>query len=190
MMVDISSLGNLNPTEPLDLDIYPDDTGPSTLPPAGRYTVRAPESFPSDAFGATKAGFLSAQVDPTIVGPTHENFVIRFTRVSAKPFKRRGVTVSQLGYYLRATGRKGLIPSDPQSQADAVAETTNRVYQVDTDWRIYEKATGWTLEGMKNFPSDGQGGHVPVIPSQTEKNEDGTPLMLRANLVVVRFVEA
>jgi hypothetical protein len=189
-MVDISSLGNLNAAEPLDMEIYPDAAAPTPLPTAGRYTVRAPETFPSEAFGSTKAGFLSAQVDPTIVGPDHEGYTIRFTKVSAKPFKRRGVTVSQLGDYLRATGKKGLIPSDPQSQADAVAETTNSLYQIDLDWRVYEKTTGWQLEGMKNFPSDGNGGHVPLIPSPTEKNEDGTPAMLRANAFVTRFVGA
>lgn len=189
-MVDISALGNLNAAEPLDLEIYP-DAGPSmNLPTAGRYTVRAPENFPAEAFGATKAGFLSAQVDPTIVGPSHEGYTIRYTRVSAKPFNRRGVKVSQLGDYLRATGRKGLVPSDPQSQADAVAETANTIYQIDTDWRVFEKATGFALEGMSRFPSDGNGGHVPVIQSPTEKNEDGSPVMLRANLVVTRFVPA
>lgn len=190
-MADISQLGNLQPSEPLDLDTYTD--APESvfrLPKKGRYTVRAPEEFPATAFGATKASVLSVQVDPTIVGPTNEGFQVRYAKVSAKPFQRGGMTVSQLGDYLRACGVRGTIPGTPQAQADAVERTAGIVYEVDLDWRAYHAGTRFQLEGMEKFPSDGNGGHQSWIEHSTEKDEEGKPLRLRANVYVRRFVAA
>src|SRR5882672_11464476 len=104
-MADLSALGNLNSAEPLDLPQYR-DAQEFKLPKAGRYTVQAPDTFPPTAFGKSQAGYLTAQVDPTIVGPTNEGYTIRFTRVSAKTWQdKSGLQISQLGRYLRATGR-------------------------------------------------------------------------------------
>lgn len=189
-MADISTLGDLNSAEPLDLDMYADVKVGPTLPPAGRYTVRAPESFPATAFGRTKAGYLSAQVDPTIVGPSHEGFTIRFTKVSAKTFRRGDKVVSQIGDYLRATGITGEVEGEPQAQADAVEQTANRIYEVMVDWRAYNKNTQFVLEGMKNFPSDGKGGHLPWCTDPNATDEKGEPQRLRANLVVTKFIPA
>ncbi len=202
MSADISALGNLLPVEPLDMENYQDAQEARPLPPEGQYTVRAPESFPSTAFGSTKAGYLSAQVDPTIVGPTNEGYTLRFTKVSAKTFKRGGVNVSQLGDYLRATGRRNQVGSDPQAQADAVEQTANALYKVDVRWRAYCKNCGFVLEGMTKFPSDGNGGYVPWTacpnckdPEDTEelaKKEDRPvkQLSIRGNLVVNRYIAA
>lgn len=187
MSADISALGELKQVEPLDLSAYADNKDFSPLPKAGRFTVRAPESFPSAAFGRTKAGSLSAQIDPTIVGPSNEGYTLRFTKVSAKVFKRNGVSVSQLGDYLRATGFTGKL-SDEQAQADAVAQTANQMYTVDVDWRSYNKNTGYSLEGMSRFPSDGNGGNLPWCEDPNEKDEKGEPVRLRANLVITRYV--
>lgn len=185
-------LGNLTPVEDsLNLDESYKEAGSFTpLPPKGTYTVQAPDSFPSSAFGATKAGFLSAQVDPRIVGGAHDGYTIRFTKVSFKPFKRSGVTVSQGGDYLRACGFRGRL-SDPQSMADAVEGTANRIYRVDVDWRAYNKDTGYSLEGMERFPSDGNGGHLPWCEDPNAKDpETGEPVRLRANLQVTRYLQA
>ncbi len=187
-MADISSLGNLQSAEPLDLPQYKDAQEPQGLPKSGRYTVQAPSSFQTTAFGATRAGFLSAQIDPTIIGPTNEGYTIKFTKVSAKPFKRSGLTVSQLGDYLRATGLRTVVPGDPQAQADAVEATANLVYEVTTDWRAYCKGCGHQVEGEKHFPSDGNGGHSPFVTCPTCKDDTGGPLRLRGNLVVTRFI--
>lgn len=188
-MADISMLGNLNSAEPLDLSLYVDTKEAPPLPKKGRYTVRAPESFPNTAFGATRAGFLSAQIDPTIVAPSNEGYTLRFTKVSAKTFKRGGMSVSQIGDYLRATGSRTPVEGDPQAQANAVEQTANKVYQVDIDWRAYCKEDGLQVEGMERFPSDGNGGHLPFIAHPTLKNQEtGEPLMLRANAVVVRYI--
>ena len=185
-IADISSLGGLRPVEPLDLENYADNKDYCPIPKAGRYTVQAPPSF---AFGRTNAGSLSAQVDPVIIGPTSEGFQLRFIKVSAKPYKRDGVTVSQLGDYLRATGFRGRL-TDEQEQADAVEQTANRIYQVDVDWRAYNKDTKYALEGMERFPSDGNGGHLPWTTDPNQKDENGEPVRLRANLAVTRFIPA
>lgn len=190
-MADISSLGTLNAVEPLDLDNYVDNReGTFQLPPKGRYTVQAPPAFPPAAFAPNKARTaLTAQVDPTIIGPAHEGFQIRFVKVSAKAFKRGGVTVSQLGDYLRACGVKGRLTNE-QEQADAVEQTANMTYQVDIDWRAYNKGTGFSVEGMERFPSDGNGGHLPWIEDPSAKDEEGNPVRVRANINVVRYVPA
>jgi hypothetical protein len=189
-MADISSLSGLNPVEPLDMDIYQDATEGRPLPAEGQYVVRAPESFPSAAFGATKAGFLSAQVDPTIVGPTNEGYTLRFTKVSSKTFKRGSVSVSQLGDYLRACGRRNQVGGDPQAQADAVEQTANVIYKVDTRWRAYCKVCGFVLEGMTKFPKDGNGGYTPftTCPNCKDPEDSEKQLAIRANLTVNRYV--
>lgn len=186
-MPDISALGTLNPIEPLDLDMYKDAGEPTPLPQKGRYTVRAPEAFPEAAFGRTQAGALSAQIDPTIVGPSNEGYTLRFTKVSAKPFKRSGITVSQMGDYLRACGFRGKLQNE-RELVDAVSQTANRMYQVDVDWRAYNKDTKYSLEGMENFPSDGKGGHLPWTTDPNQKDENGEPVHLRANCFVSRFI--
>lgn len=188
-MADISALGELKPVETLDLSDanYKDAGEAAPLPKAGRYTVRAPESFPKEAFGRTKAGALSAQVDPTIVGPSNEGYKIRFAKVSAKTFKRQGATVSQLGDYLRATGFRGRLTNEAE-QVDAVTRTAGALYQVDVDWRAYNKTTGYTVEGMERFPSDGNGGHQSWITDPGAKDDNGQPVRLRANLTITRFV--
>ena len=191
-MADISSLGELQPVETLDLSdgVYKDLQEAPPIPKAGVYTVRAPESFPDTAFGRARSGAMSASVDPTIAGPTNEGYKIRFTKVSAKTFKRNGATVSQLGDYLRATGFKGKLDSE-EAQKAAVAATAGRAFQVEADWRAYNKETGFVKEGMANFPSDGNGGHQPWIEDPTSTpDEQGQRKRCRANLVVTRYIVA
>lgn len=188
MCADISQIGNLQPVQPLDMDTYPEQKSGFQLPKAGRYTVRAPESFPQTAFGATKAGALSAQIDPTIVGPTNEGFTVRFTKISAKTYERNGIPVSQFGDYLRATGVTGTIPGDAQGLAEAVERTAGAVYDVELDWEARHTPTGFQVKGMRNFPSDGNGGHQSWVTHPTEKDDQGNPLRLRANVVVRRYI--
>ena len=188
-MADISSLGNLQHDAPLDLNIYTDVKESSfQLPVKGRYTVRAPESFPASSFSATKAGFLAAQIDPTIVGPTNEGFGLRYIKVSAKSFPRNGSQVSMLGDYLRACGQRGNLDS-PQALADAVEATAGSLYQVDLDWRAQNMTTGLEVKGMEKFPSDGNGGHQSWVPDPQDIDaETGKPRRIRARLVISRFI--
>lgn len=172
-MADISALGNLQPVEPLDLDNYADTKEYFELPKKGVYTAQAPSSFPSEAFQRAKtSGALTVSVDPTIVGPTNAGYKVRFTRPSAKQYKRSGATVSQVGDYLRAFGIKGRV-SNEQELADLVETTANRTFQVELDWKAFNTSTGLSIEGMENFPSDGNGGHLPYVidPNDFVRNE-------------------
>ena len=188
-MADINALGALYPVEPLDMENYADNREYVSLPKKGRYTVQAPDSFPSTCFSRSQAGALTAQVDPKIVGPSNEGYTLRFTKVSAKTYKRQGITVSQMGDYLRAVGFRGRL-TDEQALADAIEQTANQIYQVDGDWSAYDSKTRFKVEGMERFPSDGNGGHLPWYPHPSEKDENGDPVRLRANFVVTRYIPA
>lgn len=188
-MADLSHLGGLNQVEALDLANYADNKESTfRLPPKGRYTLRTPESFPSAAFSRTKAGALSVQIDPTIIGPTNEGFTIKYTKVSAKPFQRDGKYVSQVGDYLRSCGFKGTI-KDEQEIGDAVEATAGAVYEAKIDWRAYSKS-GFSLQGMERFPKNPDGTYQSWVEDPTLKDENGNPVKVRANLVIDRFIPA
>ena len=185
-MADISALSNLQATDPLDDETYVDAREFPPPPPKGRYIFRAPEKF---IFGATKAGHLSAKIDPTIVGPAAEGTVVK-SSVSAKTYKRQGIPVSQLGDYRRACGLSAAGLTQPQQQAEAVEETAGRTFQADGDWQAYCKVCKYTLNGMKNFPSDGNGGYSPWTTCPNCKDDKGAPINLKAWFVLDRFVSA
>lgn len=188
-MADLSHLGGLNPVEALDLSNYSDNKEKASgfrLAPKGTYTVQAPDSFPAAAFSRTKAGALQVQIDPTIVGPTHEGTLIRFVKISAKTFERSKQIVSQVGDYLRACGFKGTL-SNEQEIADAVESTAGAIYQLKLDWRAYNKRTGFSLEGMERFPKlqDGSYQAWVIDPAEEGKTDDeGRQLRVFANLMV------
>jgi len=187
-IADISALGNLRAVEQLDLSAYK-DVKESTfrLPAEGVYTFQAPESFPAAAFGATKNGDLSVQIDPKIAEGEHAGFQLRFIKVSAKVYedKNRG-KVSQLGDYLRACGYKGSLNS-PQEQADAAEQTANMTYRAKAVWRARNGNTGFVVQGMTKFPKLADGTYQSWIEDPTEKDADGRPVKVRANLVIDRF---
>lgn len=187
-MADLSHLGGLNPVEQLDLDNYAVvKESKFQLPPAGRYTLRSPEQFPQAAFSRTKNGDLSIQIDPTIVGPTHEGTVVRFVKISAKPFKRGNQTASQVGDYLKALGYAGVIKNE-QDIADAIEATAGMTYEAKLDWRAYNKRTQWSLEGMERFPFNKETGTYQgwvVDPTEQGKtDENGRQLVVFANLTI------
>lgn len=187
-MADLSMLGGLQEVEPLDLENYSDNKESTfRLPEEGIYTLKTTDSFPQAAFGRTKAGALSIQIDPTIAGPTNEGFTVRFTKVSAKPFKRDGVTVSQLGDYLRATGYKGTLRNE-QEQADAVEATAGAIFEAKLTWRAYNTKTGFSLQGMHRFPKLADGTYQSWVEDPTDKDENGKPTRVRANLIVDRYI--
>lgn len=189
-MADISGLSGLQPVEPLNLDIYKEASSGFTMPPAGIYPLRAPDSFPATAFRATQKGALSAQIDPTIASGPFEGTVVRFQRVSASTFERGGTKVSFMGDYLKANGLRGEVPGDPQVLANLVESTAGRTYQAELDWEARHQASGFQVKGMRNFPKDSEGKYQPWIQHPTEKDADGNPLRLRANLVIRRFISA
>lgn len=198
-MADIGHLGGLQQTEALDLGNYADVKESSfRLPAAGKYTLRTTDSFPQASFGRSKAGALSIQIDPTIVGPAHENFTIRFTKVSAKTFDRNGKRVSQLGDYLRAVGNTSTFTNE-QEQADAVEASAGALFDAQLDWRAYNGATGFSLQGMHRFPKNEDGTYQSWAPDPNdyEKDETGAVKLdakgnkinkrVRANLVVEKY---
>ena len=193
-MANISQLGQLAPAEPLDMDKYELSSGkPRSFPKRGRYTFRAPEQFTEASFGKTAAKNLTAQIDPTIADGPHAGFQLRFIRISVKTFPRGSDTVSMVSDYLKACGQSGTLSGDPQEAADKIEQTANLTYDAYVDWRLFarghgEGGTDLVIEGMENFPSDGNGGYLPYVPSKTQKDEAGDPQMLRANLVIKRFI--
>jgi hypothetical protein len=189
-MADISALGQLSDITPVDLSMYKGQKESTfRLPKAGRYTVRAPETISDEAFGKSKAGALTARIDPTIVGGEHDGFQIRFVNVSAKQWERDGELVSQMTDYLKACGLNGTYDT-PQALADAVASTAGLTYEVQLDWRAFNRNTGKSVEGMKNFPSDGNGGHLNYFEDGDDKDEKGNPRRVRANIQITRYISA
>jgi len=189
MSVDISALGQLAPSEAMDLDRYKSASGGAfQMPKAGEYVLRAPDQFTAENFTATRAGNLQAQIDPTITGPTNEGFQLRRQKFSAKTFDRDGQTVSYLGDYLKACGVTGEVPSDPADLANAIANTAGRTYRAYCDWEANHYQTGFSVKGMRNFPKDANGEYQSWVMHPTEKDADGSPLRLRCNLVIKRFI--
>lgn len=187
-MASIANLG-LEKQEDLNLDTYSLGGAKSTFPAAGRYTLRVRENFPQEAFGATKdKSALSVQIDPTIVGPTAEGRVLKFTRINGKLSARK---TSQLGDFLKAVGITGVVPGDPQKQADIVETTANRTFEAELDWEVYHQNPDGSItnvKGMKNFPQREDGSYIPYLTSDQETGEDGQPKKLFANLRIKRFV--
>lgn len=189
-MADLSQLGNLVEVNPVELgDTYP-EARQSTfqLPKKGEYTLQAPESFPQDAFGTTKAGHLSVRIDPTIVGPINEGFQLKFQSVSAKPFERRGQTVSQAGDYLAACGFRGTLKT-AQQIADAIESTAGATYRANLDWRAYSN-TGVDIEGMEKFPKLADGSYQSWVEDPVAKDDNGNPVKVRARLYIRNFIAA
>ena len=196
--IDISALGALEPTQPIDLSQpveKPKSTG--TFPRAGRYTVRVPEQFTVDptmsqpgTIGKTKAGVLAARVDPTVVGPANEGYQIRFTNISAKVWQRDGKDTSQVAQYLQAFGIKDELSGEPEQTAGLIADTANQTADVYADWVVEHRPSGYKLIGMRNFPVDETGTHRPWVehPDENLKGEDGQRLRLRARLEVRRWL--
>lgn len=187
-MADLSHLGGLKEVEQLDLDnTYPvAKESTFSLPPKGEYILRSPDTFPQAAFGTTKNGDLSVQIDPTIVGPDHEGFTVKFVKVSAKTFERSGKKVSQVGDYLTSLGFRGVI-SDNEQIGQAIDATAGHTYKAKLDWRGYNKRTGWSVEGMERFPKleDGTYQSWTIDPSEVGKvDENGRQLRVLANLII------
>lgn len=201
-MADLSHLDGLVPSEAIDLDsltpVKATGSGGRPVPPPGRYTVRAPESFPAQAFGRSNAGALLTQIDPTIVGGEHDGYQIRFVKVSAKPFQQtrkvdgteRKETTSQVAQYLKACGMNGTIPSSPKEIANLVERTAGQMYEVETDWKVWDKFNQVEYTLRKNpdmFAKDEDGNPLPFV---VVKDPDGNDFRLRANVEITRFISA
>ena len=192
-MVDISSLGNLNPVQPLDLSVIPEaDKTKFVFPAAGTYEVRAPESFPPEAFSATQSGNLAARVDPVIVGPTNEGYEVRYTSIYSTVYTdpRTGLETSGVAQYLQAFGILDQLDGTPQQAANLIASTAGKTAKAYLNWEAKHNPTGFKLKGMKNFQKAADGTYVSSIehPDESVTDQNGNRLRLRANLVVSKWL--
>lgn len=194
----MASIGNFNiaPTEAVDISVaYPGKAAGRRFPNKGWYTLRTTDAFTSESFVPNKANTaLTFQIDPTIVGPTNEGYQLKFSsgRISAKTYARtdrsgKSVTVSQLSDYLKAAGFTGVVPGDEQSQADLVEQQAGSTFDALLDWRAWDPSTQKEVKGMENFPSDGNGGYIPYLLSESQTDDEGNPKRIWANLEIVRF---
>lgn len=191
-VIDISALGNLEPTQPLDLSKVPQAPKPAAFPKSGRYTVRVPEAITAENFGKTQAGNLKATISATLVGGESDGYEIRYNDLSAKVYTdpRTQQETSQLGQYLQAFGITEELTGDPQQAANLVAATAGKTAEVWIDWIAEHRPTQFKLRGMKNFPSDGNGGFQSYVvhPDENVKDAEGNPLRLRARLEIRRWL--
>ena len=197
--VNISHLGGLNPSEPVDLSSYTGQRASGTfrpLPTPGRYTVRAPQ-FDDNSFSVSKAGALLTDVAPTIVGGEYDGYQIRFASVSAKTFKRTEkvngeevqVIASGVADYLKALGRTETVPTEPADIANLIASTANQTYDIETDWKVWdgETSTEFTLsKNPERFDQRDENGNVQ--PFIIAKDADGNDKRLRAKVVIKKFL--
>ena len=193
-MANIANL-NIQPQEDLNLDSYALSGEGKPFPPKGRYVLQTPSRLPENAFKPNAAGTaLTAQIDPVIVdgpGGLGVGRELRYTRVSAKNYQRGSKMVSQLGDYLKACGITGVVPGDPQKQADLIESTVGRTFKANLDWRLYGKKSDGSvveLKGMENFPKKEDGTFQPFIEVDGETDDTGRPKRFWANLEITNFV--
>ena len=195
----MASIGNFNiePTETVDIaSSYPARAAGRRFPNKGCYTLRTTDTFTSDSFAPNKAGTaLTFQIDPVVVAPTNEGYQLKFNsgRISAKTYPRtdrktqKTNVVSQLSDFLKAVGYTGVVPGDHQSQADLVEQQAGKTFDALLDWRAYDPSTQREVVGMENFPSDGNGGYVPYLLSDSALDDDGNAKKIWANLEIRSF---
>lgn len=210
--VDISALGQLAPSQPLDLRDYPTSKlperpakAPFSLIPAGEYVLRAPDTFSGEAFNKTQKGSLAIAFDATIVGPTGEGTPVRFIRASASTFPREVNGTVKLASFMadlvKSAGIEGEFPGvdengSAQAQADMVCQVAGRTFKAKLDWEARDRkyGSGINVKGMYKFPKRDDGTYQPYFELNGKdglpevKNERGYPERVWANLIVTGFV--
>ncbi len=183
--------------EPLDLDLYPAQREHRPIPPEGTYLVQI-DPFTDDSFRhSAKNGSLVVRVTGTIAEGPHEGYPIT-TYVGSTAFERGDRKVSMLGLYLKACGLSGRLTTEADVIA-AVQSTAGRTVKAKLRWEATNRATGFTVKGMDQFPTWPDGTHQPWIEDPQDvavdatgrilTDEQGRPLKkrLRARLTVSAF---
>ena len=215
---DISALGQMTPSQPLNLSDYPSSALPQSsteskpkfsVAPAGEYVMRAPEQFIFSK--AQSSGNLMARIDSTVVGPTNEGAQVKFARVSTTIFPREvnGVTqeASLAADFVRAVQvANGETPTEfpgvgadgnAQAQADAIAACAGKSYRARLNWEAEDRkyGTGTKVRGMTKFPlaKDAEGNAIPgtyqpYIELAGKLDDKGRPARIWANLYIQSFV--
>lgn len=186
MSADISGLSGLQTAAPLEWEHYPDAKEAPPLPRKGRYMVRTEQI----AYGATKDGYLKAQVDPIILAGPNAGYTVRFTEVSAKTFERGGKPASRFGDFLRAT-LPGTRAQSNQELADAASMAQGIPYQIDGDWEAYCSGCRQTIaKGEDKFPLSPAGtpNEWVLCPNCKDENDPEQARRVRARFKVQRFL--
>lgn len=140
-------------------------------PPEGKYTLRMPEQFKYELTPDKKV--LKILIDPAIiVGGEYDGTDVRFIRVSTKKFPRDNS--SSAGDVLRNFGIDVSGLKTVQAWADAFGQIANQVTPspVYCTWKAWDKETKTETKGMKNFPSDGNGGFLSAVSKKTDSGEE------------------
>lgn len=185
MSSSIADLSNLATSTPIDLDKYP-AARTFRLPPAGVYTLQAPESFPDTAFVPNAAGdAVVVTIDPTINDGEFSGFGLRYQKISTKPWG--DPPVSKVGQYLKAAGQTGTVTN----VVDAVRKTAGTQYRAKLDWRAYNSNSGLQLRGMNNFPQNPDGTYQSWVLDENDLDpETNKPRRVPARLEITRFYPA
>lgn len=204
--VDISALGKLTPSQPLDFSTYPQtpakSTGPKfTLAPAAEYDLRIVTPLVvGETLKASKTGNLNFKFDAEIIGGPHAGQKVRFQNASASVWERDGVQQSMLGNLVMALGGAEFpgvgADGDPTPQVNALQAVINNPFRAYVTWFAEDRkfGTGLKVKGMKNFPTvtdeTGATVHQSFIPIDGQKNEKGQDARLYANLEIGNYVPA
>jgi hypothetical protein len=153
---------NLREPEQLDWDALAKGSTYQAPPPAydnqGRPIVFYGQASPV-VTDPTKEGYLQILLDPikVVKSGAADGTLIRFTRVSTRPFMKNGEPMrgnpNSLANYLRSAQ----VSAKPQNNADyvaAVKATAGKTFSFTADWEAYNKDTGETIKGYLNFPDD------------------------------------
>lgn len=189
--MDISSLNNLNPSEPVDLSAVA-PKGPR-FPRKGVYTLQLPETITlEDNFSETQSGNLAVEIDPVIVGPSSEGFQVRYVKASAKTYPttdfktKQKYTTSQMAELAASAGIHSF-PGDPREQVEIICSLAGAQVRAQLDWRAKNKRTGEVIEGEENFPKNALGEPQPWIEDAEDQDPDGKNIRYRARIYVKRF---
>jgi|TARA_Y100001951_G_scaffold79972_1_gene67895 hypothetical protein len=199
-------LGDIDmPTEDEPYDVPRIAT--NRTPPAGRYNLQLPTEVKVGAWPASEGrpGSIELTFDPVVVsnpGGPGDGMEIRFVSVSTR--RIGGANASSATDLLQRLGYSPL-PRNAAEWQDAARAVAGQLAEgVYCDWECRapkdtdpdsirnflketaklkvtdKKARKILIRGMKNFPSDGQGGHISRM--QFEEGPNGQSLTLYANL--------
>ena len=119
------------------------------------YTGQLPTAIAAEQDDEGYRRYLLDPIKLVKNGSGADNYVIRFTRASIKPFEKNGKVqnASPVGNVLRSAG----VSAKPQKTVEydaAINAVKGRVVSFTIDWEARNKDTGETVRGYENFPDD------------------------------------
>lgn len=183
-------------------------SGGRKTPPAGRYTLQLPTEIKVGAWPESERGpgSIELQMDPiTVVNPGGEGDGVEMRFINVSTRRIAGDNASSATDLLQRAGITHF-PRNAGEWQDVANQLAGQVIEgVYCDWecrvrgdreeaqtvreflaseaklKVTDKRAGKVvLRGMKNFPSDGQGGYLSKL--SFDEGPGGQPLVLYANL--------